>query len=163
MADDEVVIPFGITVARGYLRLCREKLISRVPDPTEHQLIRTDYEYSMTELKDLLQILGAHLSTLTALVGEIEADHHIMSEGFKLGMQKGLAEYTGEATQVSVKQSEVIVGDSGLAKVKEYEIEIEACLILARSWRKSYEDAYTTVSRIGSFDMSEASLQGRHL
>jgi hypothetical protein len=156
-------IPFGISVAREYLKICREKLISRVPDPTEHQLIRTDYEYSMTELKDLLQILGAHLSTLTALVGEIEADLHIMAEGFKLGMQTGLADYKGDATQVSVKQSEVMVGDSQLSRIKEYEIEIEACFILAKSWRKSYEDAYTTVSRIGSFDMSEAALQGRHL
>lgn len=160
---DEPREPFSVAVGRAYLQEFRTKLAERVPDPSVHQLIRTDYEYSLTELKDLLQILGAHLSTLTSIVGQVEADHHIMTEGFKSGMQIGIAEYKGEASQVSVRQGEVFAGSSTLKGVKELEIETEACLILAKSWRKSYEDAYTTVSRIGSFDMTEAALQtSRH-
>lgn len=161
MTNDD--LPFEVNVAREYVAVFREKLTERVPDPSKTQLIRTDFSYTMEELSSLLQLLGAHLSTLTALVGELEADNYVMGEGYKSIMAIALGKYSGEATQVSAKQGDILAQDSRLQRVKFNEIQTAACLTLAKAWRKSYEDAYTTVSRIGSFDMSEAALQtARH-
>jgi Arc/MetJ family transcription regulator len=138
-------------------------LESRVPSPIKNRLIQVDNEFTLSELKDMLQILGSHIATLVAIAGKQQAECHLLKETFKKSMSRALANHRSEATQVTIKEAEVLEASEVLQLIKDDQLESEACFMFTKSWVDAYEDAYTSISRIVSVELGEASLQtGRH-
>ena len=130
-----------------------------VPNPVKRRLINTEHEYTALELKDLLQMLGSHLATLTAVAGKLEAECHLLKETFKKDMSMALARNATSATQVAIKEGEILVINKELQQIKYMQIESEAFFLLVKSWRNAYDDAYTSISRIVTLEIGEISLQ----
>lgn len=130
-----------------------------VPNPVKRRLINVEREYSALELKDLLQVLGSHLATLTTIAGKLEAECHLIKETYKKGMAMAMASQSSTATQVAVREAEVLCGSVPLQQLKDQQIDSEAFYIMTKSWRNAYEDAYNAISRIVTLEIGEISLQ----
>lgn len=134
-----------------------------IPDPVKNPLIQTDHEYTPTELSDMLQQLGSYLSILYAHESKVEAHCNALREGFKTGLQVAMARYETESKTVKGQEAEILSGNELFLQTKRMEIKDESILLVISGWRKAYEQAYATISRIVSLRIGEVSLQtGRH-
>lgn len=132
-----------------------------VPHPVKQRLIDIDKEYTPTELSDLLQKFGSYLAILHHTEGVVEAQCHALKEGFKTGLSVATAKYESKSktTAVTAKEAEVLAGNELLKQTRRLQIDNEACLIIVKSWRQSYEQAFATASRLVTLMLGEAQLQ----
>lgn len=130
-----------------------------VPHPVKSRLIDIDKEYLPSELSDLLQKFGSYLAILHHTEGVIEAQCHALKEGFKTGLSVATARHESKATAVTAKEAEVLAGNELLKQTRRLQINNEACLIIVKSWRQSYEQAFATASRLVTLMLGEAQLQ----
>lgn len=131
--------------------------------PGKERLIEIGKEYNPTELRDMLQTFGSNVSTLHVIEGKISGHCHGLREGFKTGMAIAIARLDSKAATITAKENEILDKQELFRDTKKLQIKNEACLELVQGWRKAYENAWSTVSRIISLEIGEASLQtGRH-
>jgi hypothetical protein len=135
------------------------KILEQIaPNPASNRLLAIDHEYSMVEIRDLLQHFGSYLASLIGIQGRIEAEQTIISKALKIGISIAILKPEIQSTTISGKEAELLSQDDGFAETKRLEIKNEARLTLVKSWVKAYEAAYTAASRIFSVDSTEANL-----
>lgn len=130
-----------------------------MPNPGKVRLLDLEVEYSPYELRELLQRFGSYLATLHHMESLIEAQGHALKEGFNNGMKVAMAQTTSKETTVTGKESEILASNEVFKHTKRMQIDHEATLLLVKGWRQSYEQAWSTVSRLMSLVIGEAQLQ----
>lgn len=154
---------FSIASARQKLDNFKDQLEKLVPNPGANRLLDLNREYTPDELRSLLQQFGSYISSLAAVVGQIEAEHLIVSEGLKTGMEIAMEQMELKGTTITQRKAELMANDSRFADLRKLEIMNEAMLALVRGWLKSYESAYASVSRIITLFIGETTVQsGRY-
>lgn len=128
------------------------------PNPAANRLLSLDHEYTMVEIRDLLQHFGSYLASLIAIQGRIEAEQTIISKALKIGIGIAILEPEIKSSSITGKEAELLSKNEDFAGLKRLEIKNEARLTLVKSWVKAYEAAYTAASRIFSVDSTEATL-----
>ena len=148
---------FTIESARESLAQFTKYMEQRVPNPVTSILIDVNHEYTMIELRSLLQQFSSHLATLCGIQGQVEAEYTLIKKGLKTGLDVASLSDESKST-ITEKESRLIASNEEFAKWKKMEIYMEASLIQVKSWVKSYESAVAGVSRIVTVDISESSL-----
>src|SRR3989304_4475578 len=149
---------FTIEGARKELDEFEKNLEQFAPNPINNRLLSLDHEYTMIELRGLLQHFGSYLATLTVIQGRIEAECQIIHKGLKTGLDIASLNPEIKANTITGKEAEIMASNENFAALKRLEIRIEARLAIIKGWTKAYEWAYTAASRIFSVDSVEASL-----
>lgn len=134
-------------------------LEAQLPNPSKSRLIDTEREYSPKELNDAMQIFGGYLSILYHLEGKCEAQCHALKEGFKNGMIVAMARSPSASSTLTAKEGEILSENQLFSDTKKLQIKHESTLMLIQGWRKSYEQAFATISRIVTLRGSEAQFQ----
>lgn len=127
-----------------------------IPNPAGTRLIDWDKQYSPPELRDMLQRFGSYLSILYGLEGEIEGQCHALKEGYKTGVQVAMVRSESAAKTIKDREGEVISGNELFLSTKRMEIDNESILKLVQGYRKAYESAYNTISRLITLMLGEA-------
>lgn len=148
---------FTIEAAKESLEQFTKYMEQRVPNPVTSILIDINHEYTMIELRSLLQQFSSHLATLCGIQGQVEAEYTLIKKGLKTGLDVASL---GDETKSTVteKEAKLISSNDEFARWKRIEIFMEGNLIQVKSWVKAYEAAYTGASRIFSVDSVEANL-----
>lgn len=129
-----------------------------MPNPGKGLLIDINHEYTPLELRDLLQRFGAFLSTLNHTEGLIEAQCHTLKEGFKTGLSVAMSTRESKETSISGREAEVLASSDLLKTNRRMQIDNEATLLLIQGWRKAYEAAYQTASRLVTLFIGESQM-----
>lgn len=130
-------------------------------NPAKSRLINHNHEYTSGELRGLLQYLGSCVSVLHTMVAKTEAQGYALDDSFKVGMQKAIKDITGPT--LTEREATVLDQNEIFRRTKKMSINHKAILTLLKGWVKSYEAAYTAVSRMMSLDIGEISLQTSRL
>lgn len=125
------------------------------PNPITTRVIEYDKEYTPQELRDLLQRFGSFLSTIHPLEARIEAECYAIREALKTGMAICIANLDEKGT-VKDREAMVMASNEGLRKTRMLQIDNESSLIIVQGWRKAYESAYSTTSRLITLALGEA-------
>lgn len=149
---------FTIQNAHQNLELFQAEIEKLVPNPITHRLLALDHEYTMIELRDLLQHFSSYLASLCGIQGRVEAEFVLIKKGLKTGLDVASLNNELVSSTVTGKEAELIASNESFAELKKLEIYNEANLALVNGWVKAYENAYRGVSRIFSVDSVEATL-----
>lgn len=155
---------FTIEGAQGWLDDFQTRLETTVPCPYGRTL-ELGRDYTSVELENLLQTFGAHLANLFATEGRIKAECHLLKEGYKNGMRVAVARHGSLAdTTVSGREGQILSENESFRNVLSLLIKNEAALELIEGWRRAYDQAYASTSRIVALQIGEMNMQsGRTL
>jgi hypothetical protein len=126
-----------------------------IPNPSGTYLIDINKEYSPEELRSLLQRFGSYLSILYGLEGKVEGQCHALKEGYKTGLQVALVRQTTNGKTVKDREGEIVSGNDMFLTTRRMEIDNESVLKVIQGYRKSYESAYNTISRLITLMLGE--------
>lgn len=149
---------FTVENARANLDQFEALLEASVPNPYKQRLLDLNHEYTMVELRQLLQQFSSYLASLCAVQGKVEAEYTLIKKGLKTGLDVASLDGNLKSSTVTGREAELILNNEDFAKLKRMEIYNEANLQLVNGWVKAYQAAYTGASRIFSVDSVEANL-----
>lgn len=132
-------------------------LTKLVPNPGAQRLLEINREYTPPELRSLLQQFSSYLSTLYGFQGRIEAESILINEAYKTGSDVAILDSI-EGT-ITAKKARLIKENPAYARLRRLEIQNDAYKALLAGWIKSYESAYTGVSRIITLTVGELGAQ----
>lgn len=127
-----------------------------IPDPSKYRLISIDHQYTPSELRDLLQKFGSYLSNLFAVEQKLVAQNHALKEGLKTGLKVAMQNLEDKKGSVTDRESEVLSNNELLLNTRRLEIDTASLMELVSGWRKAYESAYATASRLITLMIGEA-------
>lgn len=128
-----------------------------VPDPTHYRVLELNKSYTPEEIKRELQKFSSYLTYLYALIGEMDAEHIVVSKGLKKGMSIARIDPSfDKQLSLTDREAQILATSPDFAKYTKMDIIGEACLQVLKGWAKSYEAAYTGASRMLSADEAEA-------
>lgn len=129
-------------------------------DPSKYRLIDPEHQYTPDELRSLLQRFGSFLSNLHAIEQKLVAQNYALKEGLKTGLKVTASKTESKAKSVGDRDAEILSSNELLLETRRLEIDTGSLIELVSGWRKSYESAYATTSRLITLLLGEAAHLG---
>lgn len=150
---------FSIEGARKHVDDFEAGLEKLVVNPRKERILPIDREYTPVELRDMLQRFGSSLAILSSMEGKIESECHLLKEGLKTSTAITVVKEKPKTGSVSGDEAFVLEGSEALRHIRKLQIYNESVLLALKGWRRAYDDAYVSVSRMISIQIGELTLQ----